>query len=411
MINLRARVIGFCFILVLCSCATQNSVPPSLPADTAFFKDSEHIYLTLRLENGKQLLFIVDTGGTATVLDKSLEPVLGKRLGTRKGNYPFFGKATLNVYDAPKLYLGNTQLLMDKRIFTDDLSQFQDEQPIVGIIGMDCLRHYCIQLDFADHKIRFLDPDHSESENLGEKFPLTYNFSDGIPSIRANFFGKSTARWEIDTGFTVDIAPRPKPLRELQEQTSGQLIFSKQKKNSTNGFVYGTFYLCPQIIFNNEACTNFIWSDSRGENLIGLRFLSRYLTTLNFPKRMMLLQHSNAESLADKDSVTNFLGNALAQTLYTFAPAAINFLTNLKEADQLPGWLKNEPGEIHISCQPKGDNLEDYPVSQTFIATKKGDVSQYHYIVVQPSKNSTLKLQRAWRTDAKGRVVEEYHVP
>jgi hypothetical protein len=175
--------------------------------------------------------------------------------------------------------------------------------------------------------------------------------------------------------------------------------------------VYGTFYFCPHIIFNNEACTNFIWSDSRGENLLGLRFLSRHLTTLNFPKRMMYLQHSNAESLADKDSVTNFMSNTLAQTLYTFAPVAIKFLTNLKEADQLPGWLKNEPGEIHISWQPKDDNLEVYPVSQTFIAIEKGDVSQYHYIVVQPSKNSALKLQRAWRTDAKGRVVEEYHVP
>jgi hypothetical protein len=39
------------------------------------------------------------------------------------------------------------------------------------------------------------------------------------------------------------------------------------------------------------------------------------------------------------------------------------------------------------------------------------DLSVYHYTVVQASQNSPWKLQKAWRTDAKQHLIEEYPVP
>jgi hypothetical protein len=74
-------------LLLFCSCATEDSIRPNLPAEIPFKKDAgfnQRIYLTLHLENGKELLFYADTGMAYTVLDKSLEPILGKRVGTAK---------------------------------------------------------------------------------------------------------------------------------------------------------------------------------------------------------------------------------------------------------------------------------------------------------------------------------------
>ncbi|MGH7976624.1 MAG: hypothetical protein ACREDS_11925 [Limisphaerales bacterium] len=112
---------GIVCLIFLCSCATQHSIRPSLPAETAFTKtafnkDPEHIYLTLHLENGEKLLFVMDTGASWTVLDKSLESILGERLGTKRIRYAFYGKTRMNVYDAPELYLGGTRLLTGKRV-------------------------------------------------------------------------------------------------------------------------------------------------------------------------------------------------------------------------------------------------------------------------------------------------------
>jgi hypothetical protein len=95
---------------------------------------------------------------------------------------------------------------------------------------------------------------------------------------------------------------------------------------------------------------------------------------------------------------------------YAFDMEAYKFLANLKKQNQLPGWSTNEPGEMSI-WQPNVDAPETYPITLSCICTKKGDVSNYHYLVVRASKDSAWKLQKAWRTDAKERIVEEYHVP
>src|SRR5512147_1069796 len=79
----------FLSFLFLCSCATtpeSSSISPAtvLPADVTLNEDAGRggwIIVMLRLESGEELPFIVDTGASGTLLDKSLEPKLGKRSG------------------------------------------------------------------------------------------------------------------------------------------------------------------------------------------------------------------------------------------------------------------------------------------------------------------------------------------
>jgi hypothetical protein len=158
-------------LLFFCSCATtpprpDHSPKPALPADTSFNKGAGRgnpLFLTLRLESGEKLLFEVDTGSFLTILDKSLESRLGKRLSTAFFWYTYFGLSGAGwhgVYQAPALYLGTTRLVTSDRICTDDLrTKSWLGRPIMGILGMDCLKHYCLQLDFDASTVHFLDPD------------------------------------------------------------------------------------------------------------------------------------------------------------------------------------------------------------------------------------------------------------
>ncbi len=96
------------------------------------------------------------------------------------------GKRTSRANETTILYLGETRLLLDDRVTTDDLSRmFPGQSSIKGVLGMDCLRHYCIQLDFTARKMRFLDPDHLQTDGLGKAFPMA-NFS-GEVSTCTNF--------------------------------------------------------------------------------------------------------------------------------------------------------------------------------------------------------------------------------
>jgi hypothetical protein len=122
--SLKPHTLMICFsLLLLCSCATTPDpsalVPASeLPADVTINKDAGRgnlLFVTLRLESGEKLPFFVDTGSPATVFDKSLEPKLGKCVGT--GAFWNFGtKHEMDIYAAPTLYIENTQLMTGRNI-------------------------------------------------------------------------------------------------------------------------------------------------------------------------------------------------------------------------------------------------------------------------------------------------------
>lgn len=83
------QVAAFGCLLFLCLRATANSVQPPLPAEVTMNKGAGRggdIIATLRLADGERLPFIIDTGTSCTLIDKSLEPKLGKCLGTTRVN-------------------------------------------------------------------------------------------------------------------------------------------------------------------------------------------------------------------------------------------------------------------------------------------------------------------------------------
>jgi hypothetical protein len=187
-LNATLLLVCVCWGL-LCSCATPEPARPTLPSE-ALIDDRAGkgctLVLKVSLENSQELILGVDTGSAYTVLDKSLEPKLGQRLGT--ATIPWLaGNVVGGLYLAPTLRFGNTQLLTAPQIRTVDMTNFPDfcQQGLTGILGIDCLEHYCIQLDFVNHKLRFLDPVNMNTEGLGRAFHLIRH--RGCFAVRENF--------------------------------------------------------------------------------------------------------------------------------------------------------------------------------------------------------------------------------
>ncbi|MGH7951750.1 MAG: hypothetical protein ACREFE_07500 [Limisphaerales bacterium] len=180
-------------MIVFCSCATHHPIRPSLPAVVTLNKNAGRgnwIIVKLKLAGKRDLPFVVDTGAPFTDLSKSLEPKLGKRLGT--GTIWNFGvKHSADGYLTPKLYLGTTALLTGTNfVIASDFTELSTEsgQRIMGILGMDVLKNYCIQLDFKARTIRFLDDRSAERGNWGKAFRLT-DIGDGSMAVDENLAG------------------------------------------------------------------------------------------------------------------------------------------------------------------------------------------------------------------------------
>ncbi|MDB6064409.1 MAG: hypothetical protein JWR26_617 [Pedosphaera sp.] len=371
---------AFWIPLLLCSCTTEDSIRSQLPRDVAMNKDAgggQLLFVMLRLDSGEELPFVVDTGAAATLLDKSLVPKLGKRLG-QVTIWRFGEKAESDLYAAPKLYLGNTPLMITGGGVVDyDFKQLSSSsgRPIMGVLGMDCLENYCIQLDFIAGKMRFLDAKHSSKKSWGKPFSLT-DTGDGRAFIRENLVGLKdlgTPATLIDTGW----------------DSAGWLAtnlfqqWTNHAKPPANGEVRA-----PNAVLGGETYSDLLSVAENGDsNGIGLWFLSQHLVTFDFPNRTMYLKRTRPPKLRGYKGAEEFL------------------ILWMKEG-RLPGWSKSDTGTL-VGASLVGTNMIDL-TGVVFKIRKQGDSTFHQYKIARSSEKAPWKLEKAWRTDLNDRSIEEY---
>ncbi len=352
----------FLSLLIVCSCAAEDAIGSQLPAEVSMNELAGRggwLIVTLRLESGEELPMVVDTGASGTMLDKSFESKLGKPLGTAISQ-SWGVKKTNSIYTAPKLYLGGTPLMMTgTAIVTDDCKQLSSDagRPIMGILGMDVLEHYCIQLDFAAGKMRFLDDARADKQNWGKAFPIVaLNDKDARPSVAGNLFGAQGPHSLIDSGFDVDGWLMP---QFFQQWTNQAVPPAKGEARSPAGMFGGETY--PFVSMREQD----VESDG-----IGLRFLARHLVTLDFPKRAMYLQRQSIGPLPDprlKTTRMEALEPMIQALLQDDVAAARKELARIKQssateleknvAQHLEAALENEPKPAPADVPPEVTKL------------------------------------------------------
>ena len=262
-----------------------------------------HLVIPLHLEGGVELPFLVDTGAPIAVLDKSLASQLGQCLGT-DSLWNFGAKYEASRYAAPRLYLGNTPLITDSNTLASDFIgklSARLGRPVMGILGMDCLQHYCVQLDFRAGKMRFLDPNRLKTAKLGQAFPMELSSNgQGDPQwyrlfIRqSNLAGGEETDLLVDTGCSDDGLLKPGPFRRELEEQRWRMPVDAAPDPEPN------VVDLPECVWNGATYTN-LWLGNgsaavergSGESSLGLRFLARHLVTFDFPKQTMYLKQTS----------------------------------------------------------------------------------------------------------------------
>jgi len=384
---LTLRALGIVSGFLLASFyAAAASTDPHLPAETAMNKEAGRgglLFVTLRLDDGEELPFLFDTGATGTVFDKSLEYKLGKRLGIESSS-GWGAKGKANTFAAPKLYLGNTLLRTGDKIWTSDLNHPS------GILGMDCLKHYCIQMDFEAGKMRFLDSDTLNIAQLGKAYPLV--LKGNLPFILyPGLLGGSNSNVLIDMGCRVD---------------------GLAQKTETSSLVR----FLPDCAWDGLSYSNIAVAAVDHANVLGIRFFARHLVTLDFPKGVMYLKQISCSSLVSDGSM-KFSNEEIE--------APVKFLEMLRGNGQLPGSSKDDEAAICLEAYSNFDSKSPDPKSLayvkayfdsnhkavTFTSQHRIDGSLYHCTVSRASRDNSWKMEKAWRTKEGGKTVEEYSVP
>ncbi|HTY88650.1 MAG TPA: retropepsin-like aspartic protease [Candidatus Acidoferrum sp.] len=331
------------------------------------------LFIPVRVK-GKERPFVLDTGAGITCVGQTLAAKLGRPVGIVTAHH--WGEDLTNrLYVMPAIYLGGARLRNGTNVMALDLKSISIlcGQPIEGILGMDVLKHYCVQVDFAANKVRFLDDSQGDKPAWGRAFPMgPLNDEDPRPAVAGNLFGEEGPHSIIDSGYDGAGWLMPKRYAQWTNQAAAP---SPATAHSPDARFFGETY--PGMRLNRED----VESDG-----MGLKFLARHLVTLDFPKKTLYLKRTNIGPLPN------------------VGESAVVFLKNLKERGLLPGWPKDEHGTPKEVKQHKAAHTVEVE------AEKQGESAIYHYKLMRASPDGPWSLIKAWRTDAKGRVLEDYPV-
>ena len=358
--------------------AADHPSPAPLPTSLAMNEDAGRggwLLVTARLDSGREALLALDTGSSQTVFDKSFASNLTK-LEVTAVIRGWDGNQNTTLYQMPRLELGGATLLVDGPAATIDLTSLSAlaGRHLDGVLGMNCLHHYCLQLDFSTGQIRFLDNVSTNHPAWGKAFPLTdFSRTDARPAVAGNLAGAAAGRSIIDSGDNTEGWLRPEFYRPWTNLTASPLDAGKH---------------APSGKFGGESYTDLNLREAKvASDGIGLRFLSRHLVTFDFPNQTLYLKRTSDGPLPPK---------GVAELLA--------FVKELKARGELPGWTKGDPGTFLSS------RLDSPSGSGTIETQKTGDPSTYHYKVARLAPGASWKLEKAWRTDASNRLIEEYPV-
>lgn len=244
----------------------------------------------------------VDTGTNFSALTDTLASKLGLVPTPYSQNgkpYTLLGKQA-NAVSLPTLAVGTFTLKKQRMLilFQSQLSSLLG-QPVDGILGLDVLRHFVVELDYAQHQLTLRDTGPLSAAALqsagftgAASVPLTEQPETGLYLVPAQFQNGSQTGQEalaIDSGSGVTA---------LSHALATKLGLSPDGTSQSTSTMNGTFSITlahvPQLQIGTLTLPNYpvVSPDKDGQGyapLLGADVLSQFHVLLDFPGKTLYL--------------------------------------------------------------------------------------------------------------------------
>lgn len=253
--------------------------------------------------DGKVGHFLLDTGSSATVVDKKFlceENRLRKthpEEGADPPSTPYEeaavtlangAKKSAELYKAPRILLGGFELKSSNGfVASDDFANpewFPDaDLPIDGILGMDLFRQHCLHIDYDRRRLIIFQNVSESAAPPGKMEHL--RLDNQTPCIRVNINGLEV--WSrIDTGCIYEaFVLKRSVLKDVLKRQCAEVSEVKRVNASFMG-VYLRGYEVPGSLSCGSYCEDYPTIHTADNfNLVGAPFLVKCRWTFDFQKR------------------------------------------------------------------------------------------------------------------------------
>ncbi len=272
------RVVNVSLITLLFTGAIQSLAATTQPVAEYKIEATPHILsIPVQIE-GNDACFLVDTGYSNCVLDSKVFPNLHSRkaainVGTPNGLRPF------ELFDAPDMQIGPFHLRASDFVNSFDLKMLDaaTDRRIFGIVGMDQLSKFVVQIDFDNHCLRFFTPDDASHPEWGEVVAMKLN--KGVPEVTLEI-DHTPQRLLIDTGsrgalqLSSELYEKTRRLNDIPQALSYAV--------TAGGTATNRLMRIPELSLFGMKYHNLIVEESKEPMcLLGLSLLSRHLVTID----------------------------------------------------------------------------------------------------------------------------------
>ena len=254
-----------------------------------------------------EYMFFFDTGSGITIFDTSFRQHLGGKKQTVEFTNALGEVTTGDVFDAPDAFLGPLKLRDCGQVLCADLQGFRsvlkEEFNISrydGIIGMDLLKNYVIQMDFDNGRLLFLKPADLPDPDWGQPFHLDY--VGRTPHVMAIVLDNIHISFMLDTAYCSYNSLRTEAVEEILRADPNLcydggaeewgVVPVKKRSIRVSNLSIGPF-----------GYRNLIFSEGYF-SILGPYFLSRHRVTFDFPRNTLYLRKGKEFDRIDYNMTT-----------------------------------------------------------------------------------------------------------
>lgn len=372
-------------LLIPASLAVSQEIDSGVLIESKIATDGDCITLPVKVD-GEWCHFVVNTGAPITILDPSFAKRLSPASEPSKRLVP---RTSLTLYKSPKIVVagsekGSLAFPSERPVACENLETFTitSDLKFSGVLGMDFLSSYALDLDLSQGIVKILDSAKYKSTGNPVVRPITMEGLRPVLSLESNrgrfdgliatgamaslFLDKRVAKSLFESGevrateFRVEIDGKTERLRGSEARLESLYI--------------GPFVHHDLVVYPED-----------GTSLIGLYYWRRYHCVFDFPRNRVLLEKSRwYDQIDDSDHA----GLYFSQTKIPLRPAWFVERLNVGSRGEEAGV---ELGDILLSVD--GVPVHDSSVHSIFRKLSFRGNRKCNLVVERDGKELSIELR------------------
>lgn len=286
------------------------------PVEVPFIYSNNQILVKAKVNGVKDLLLLLDTGATQTILDSQrakelslVNPNASKNISITTGS----GFIKMHTVKLDSLQLGEIKLeqVAIATAKLQSLSTISEMEP-AGLLGANILKRFFVTIDYERQVVRFSDPDNVTVPEHAIVIETKPSLGMGGLALEGTIDGSSKLTFLIDTGAAFNHVSRPLITDVLKDKKKADILPIGVIKGldgtpvNTGAIIFDTLKIgehqFPKTVFSistSDAASNSGLISGGKIAILGNPFFSRYKLSVDYRNQRIFLEKSPEKELED----------------------------------------------------------------------------------------------------------------